>query len=61
MKKTYIQPCMEVVSEDCSVLMSSSGVESNNGIGYGGVDDDGTKDPASRRFGSDWDDDVDAE
>ena len=57
MKKTYIQPCMEVISEDSPVLLSGSGVEGSNGIGYGGVDDEGTKDPSSRRFGFGWDDD----
>ena len=56
MKKTYIQPCMEVISEDCPMLLSGSIKSSNDEIGYGGVDDGGTKDPSSRRFGFGWDD-----
>ena len=41
--------------QDCMQLLSGS-VTSTNGIGYGGVDDDGTLDPSSRSFGYGWDD-----
>ena len=40
-------------------LLSGSGVQSDNGIDYGGVDEDGTKDPAARRHRSEWDDEED--
>ena len=46
---------MEVISGDSPVLLSGSIKSSNDDIGYGGVDDGGTKDPSSRRFGFDWD------
>ena len=39
-----------------SFICASKGVTSNNGIGYGGVDDGGVLDPASRRSIDDWDD-----
>lgn len=55
MKKKYIQPSLEVLSEDSSVLLSGS-VKSDNGIGYGGVDTEGEKDPSSRRYSFDYDD-----
>ena len=33
-----------------SMICSSPGVASDTGIGYGGVDEEGVKDPASRRY-----------
>ena len=38
--------------------MSGSAVKGPEGVGYGGKDDTGSKDPASRgyRNGDDWDD-----
>ena len=51
MKKTYLQPYAVMGSmETESIICSSQGVTSNNGITYGGVDDGGTLDPASRRL-----------
>ena len=47
MKKTYIQPEMNVVQLDSELMIAASGVKSvNNGvdIGYGGVDEDGSLD-----------------
>ena len=55
MKKQYIRPSMSEVTLDSMQLLSGSIKSSNDEIGYGGVDDGGTKDPSSRRFGFDWD------
>ena len=43
MKKTYIIPnvCVQAVTQE--LPLTGSGVTSNNGIGYGGVDEDGSK------------------
>ena len=60
MKKNYIAPSMEMTSIELQQMVAASnGVYSGNGITYGGVDGDGTKDPSSRRGGSVWDDDED--
>ncbi len=63
MKKTYIQPLTEVVQMGTmSFICGSQGVTSNNGIDYGGVDEEGKKDPASRRRRRDvWDDEEEEE
>lgn len=57
MKKNYDSPRIEVVlllSED---IITSSGVTSEeNGIGYGGVDNDGTNRADGRSRNSIWDD-----
>ena len=46
-----MQPSVEMGNmETEQMICSSPGVTSNNGITYGGVDEEGTKDPASRRF-----------
>ena len=58
MKKTYIQPLTEVVRMSMvGMICGSQDVKSNKGygIGYGGVDEDGEKDPASRRRRDVWD------
>ena len=57
MKKTYLQPLTEVVRMGTwNFICASEGVTSNNGIDYGGVDEDGELDPASRRRRDVWDD-----
>ena len=57
MKKKYIIPVAKVIAVEY-LLMSGSAVKGPEGIGYGGKDDTGSKDPASRgyRNGDDWDD-----
>lgn len=47
MKKEYLKPNMEVLeAEDMTLLASSPiGVYSDNGLKYGGVDEDGDLDP----------------
>ena len=57
MKKRYFAPETLVVRTAIEQLLSGSGVQSDNGIGYGGVDEDGSKDPSARRHRSEWDDD----
>ncbi len=50
MKKTYIMPSMKMVeSETETLLVNSTGVSSDLGIGYGGVDEDGEMEASSRR------------
>ena len=62
MKKTYIQPLTEVVRMGTwNFICASEGVTSNNGIDYGGVDEDGELDPASRRRRDVWDDEEEEE
>lgn len=57
MKKKYIIPVAKVIAVEY-LLMSGSAVKGPEGVGYGGKDDTGSKDPASRgyRNGDDWDD-----
>lgn len=50
MKKVYMTPCMkQEMAEFCSML-AQSGVNSSNGIGYGGIDNNGNKDPEVKEF-----------
>ena len=55
-KKMYVAPATscDIVSEEG--MLCSSPVYSDYGLGYGGVDDDGTIDPESRRHRGLWDD-----
>ncbi len=58
MKKTYIMPSMRMVeSETETLLVNSTAISSDSGIGYGGVDEDGEKEADVRRLRSEWDDD----
>ncbi|MBQ5981960.1 MAG: hypothetical protein IJL54_07335 [Prevotella sp.] len=56
MKKVYIIPTITFVSYQVEAIMQEvSGVFGpDQGIGYGGVDEEGTKDPAAKSF-SVWD------
>ena len=58
MKKTYYQPQIEVmVMQVTQIICGSDDIHSDKGIGYGGKDDAGSKDPASRYYKyDDWDD-----
>lgn len=47
-KKTYMHPATEVLDIQMEELLNN--VSGSTGIGYGGVDNGGTKDPASRLF-----------
>lgn len=65
MKKNYIIPktvCFNIETED--LLGVSGGGDSSapgNDIRYGGVDEDGTKDPASRRYRNEWEEEEEEE
>jgi len=52
-KKEYIAPSMDVVEIKNMQLLAGSGVTSDNGIDYGGVDDEGTLDPTAPGLGID--------
>lgn len=57
MKKTYMTPATEMI--DVKVreqLLTVSG--GDTGIGYGGVDESGTLDPANRDADTDWTDQL---
>ena len=61
MKKKYIIPATKVIVVEY-LLMSGSGVKGPEGVGYGGKDDAGSKDPASRYYKyDDWDDEENEE
>lgn len=56
MKKTYIAPNTVVVNiESEMILAASNGMYSDTGIGYGGVDTEGSKDAEAKPIGSCWD------
>ena len=61
MKRTYIEPNICIMNVSAEPLLSASGVSSNKGIGYGGTDEGGWKDPDSRRLSNSgqWDDEED--
>ena len=42
-----------------SMICGLQGVTSEKDIGYGGVDEEGTKDPASRRYRNEWEEEED--
>ena len=56
MKKTYIIPHVSIVQVNDEKPIAASGVNSNNGIGYGGVDENGSLDPAVKEntFDFEW-------
>ena len=55
MKKIYIAPNTVVVEIESEMILAASGVYSNTGIGYGGVDTEGNKDAEAKPIGSCWD------
>lgn len=60
MKKNYIAPSVSEDMTQGTPLLSGSGVENNRGIGYIGMDMDGSKDPADKGestsiWGEEWD------
>ena len=46
-RKIYVTPTMETIEVKANQLLMASGVTSNNSIGFGGVDEGGTLDPAA--------------
>ena len=63
MKKTYQQPSVVMAYiGTATIICDSQDITSNNGdITYGGVDEEGTKDPASRRKYDVWEDEEEEE
>lgn len=60
-KKEYKRPIVSAVHVQPSMMLCLSGVDSNKGIGYGGTDDAGAIDPATREKVFAWDCDFDWE
>ena len=56
MKKTYIIPAVIMKQCDGIMLLSGSRVSSNNGIKYGGTDNNGSLDPNANSNNDFWDD-----
>ena len=52
MKKTYIAPNTVVVDIESEMILAASGVYSNTGIGYGGVDTKGSMEAEAKSVGS---------
>ena len=52
MKKIYIAPNTVVVEIESEMILAASGVHSDTGIGYGGVDKDGSMDAEAKSTGS---------
>jgi hypothetical protein len=55
MKKTYISPVTNVTEIELENMITASGVTGNNGIGNGGVDEDGSLDPDAKEYDGYWD------
>ena len=58
MKKTYMTPEVLTMNVRTTTLMGNSNAingDTLQGVTYGGIDEEGTKDPSARRF-SVWDD-----
>lgn len=61
MKKMYLTPVTEIANAQPTRLLAASGVtgqlNDNLEIGYGGVDEEGEKDPSANfgHFDDDWD------
>lgn len=61
MKKTYMKPETQTVNvRPMTMIAASDSINSDQleGVTYGGVDEEGELDPASRRA-NDWDDEED--
>ena len=48
MKREYTAPAVEVLEHISEQMIAASGVEGNNGIGYGDVDEDGLMNAETR-------------
>lgn len=46
-RKIYVTPTMETIEVKANQLLMASGVSSDLGIGFGGVDEEGTLDPSA--------------
>jgi hypothetical protein len=51
MRRVYLKPDIEEIGTELAMLIcGSKDIYSDKGIGYGGVDEEGALDPASRRI-----------
>lgn len=50
MKKEYIAPAVEMLECETVGMTCASGATSDNGIGYGGIDDNGSMEAESRQL-----------
>lgn len=57
MKKVYMTPAIEIESMEEETVLLSGSVTSGKGIGYGGVDADGSRNPDARAFDFESDED----
>ena len=58
-KRQYIKPSLVVVATATTAIIMASGVSaSEKGIEYGGVDEEGVKDPSARRHDV-WEEEAD--
>jgi hypothetical protein len=57
-KKVYLTPAVSLLDTDAEELLVGSKdiYNEERNIGYGGVDEEGTKDPAARGLQDIWDD-----
>ncbi len=55
MKKTYIQPAVKTSASYSESPLLAGSVTGDNGTGYGGVDENGEKDPDAN-YDNIWDD-----
>jgi hypothetical protein len=63
-KKTYISPTICITVVQATGFLCNSGVESDSediDISYGGVDEEGTLTPGSRRYQDPWYDEEEEE
>ena len=64
MRKTYLKPLMMVtIMETNTFVCASQDITGSEGydIGYGGVDEEGSLDPSSRRRRDVWEDEEEEE
>lgn len=57
-KNKYVRPEIEVAYIEPLSMLSTSGVTSGNGIGYGGKDESGTINPSTSKKDILWDEDF---
>ena len=55
MKKNYIAPIMSMDELEVGTIIAQSVTAPVQGIGYGGVDEDGSKDPSAKSR-NEWED-----
>ena len=50
MKRNYIKPTVKELNVSEILIQNTSGVTSDNGIGYGGTDTGGTQNPEAKQY-----------